>query len=125
MSDENQQETAEETAHAEPAAETPQEETPDQEKELTPEEYRELRDKAMEALKEEIPSLEIEEKYHKLKADIEEHKARELTMIARQAQFFAPPPGSQPQPQHPSQQEQPAGDPPSDPTPPKRPLKTD
>jgi hypothetical protein len=56
---------------------------------LSPEEYAEARKKAMEHLSKEIEYLEVEAKYEKLVADVEEHKTRGVTAIATRAQFFA------------------------------------
>lgn len=60
----------------------------DSQEEMSPEEYRKARANATKELKEEIAYLKIEEQYQKLQADIEEHKARRLTMIQRQAQLM-------------------------------------
>jgi len=117
MSDENQHEAtdAEETAavaEQEGTTDTPETPQPEQEEERepTPEEieaFKQMREEAKKALEEEMPYLEAEEKYHRLKADIEEHKARELTMITRQAQIMYGGQAPQKQPQPPADPDEP------------------
>lgn len=55
---------------------------------MTPEEYRKVRGKAIKELKKEIAYLKVEAEYQNLQANIEEHKARRLAMIQRQAQLM-------------------------------------
>jgi hypothetical protein len=70
-------------------AETPQ-------PEMTAEEYHALRVKAQKELKKEIAFLRTEAEYHKLDAEIEEHKARRLKAIAIQYQLQNPQPQQMP-----------------------------
>lgn len=58
---------------------------------LTPEEYKEMRDKNKKHMEEEIEYLEVEKKYENLVADVEEAKTRAITMIAQRARFFPDP----------------------------------
>ena len=60
-----------------------------EETQLTPEEYKEARKKAMEHLKNEIEYVKTEKQYENLVADVEEAKTRGITAIATRAQFFA------------------------------------
>lgn len=92
---------------------------PNAEKEMTPEEYAEARDKAVAHIESELPYLEAEEKYQRLSADIEDHKTRKIVAIARRAQFFAQqnPEGAE----QPPQEQKPEGGPKKGP----RPLKKD
>jgi hypothetical protein len=94
-----------------------------EEKQLSPEEYKKLRDDATKELKKEIAYLKTEKEYHVLRADIEEAKTREYTMIARQAQLFAAPP--QPPAGEPKEETPPNVGAPEGPMPPKRTLKKD
>lgn len=64
------------------------EDVQDSQEQMSPEEYKKARNAATLELKEEIKYLKVEEQYQKLQADIEEHKARRLTMIQRQAQLM-------------------------------------
>lgn len=61
---------------------------PDAQEKMSPEEYAKARDDAMKHLKAELPFLRVEAEYHKLQADVEEHKTRKLTMIIQRSQFF-------------------------------------
>jgi hypothetical protein len=61
----------------------------EQETQLTPEEYAKQKKDAIEHYTGEIEYLEVECKYHKLIADIEEHKTRGLGNIRQRAMFFA------------------------------------
>ena len=61
---------------------------PDDQKQMTPEEYKKAKEAAMKELREEIKYLKVEEEYWRLVADIEEHKARKLLMIQRQIPFY-------------------------------------
>lgn len=100
---------------------------PAEQPQLSPEEYKKLRDEAIKGLREEIKYLKVEEEYERLSADIEEHKTRRYTMIGRQAQMFAPPP-EQPQAGEPQEENVPKAPPPESPVPPgtkpERKLKT-
>lgn len=62
------------------------------EKMLDPSQYKAIRLEATKELREEIKFLEVEEKYRRLLADIEDHKARRLRAIAIQYQFQNPAP---------------------------------
>ena len=97
-----------------------------EEKKLSPEEYAAARKKAMEHLGSEIEYLEVEVKYEKLVADVEEHKTRGITAIATRAQFFQRQQQAQQQAQAQSDAA-PGGEQPPMATKPKgtRPLKTD
>lgn len=56
--------------------------------EMSPEEYKKAREDAQKQLKEEIKYLKVEEEYWRLLADVEEHKTRRITMVARRAAFY-------------------------------------
>lgn len=56
---------------------------------LTPEQMTQMRQRMLEFYTEEIPYLELQEKYERLQADIEEHKVRRMTMMIRGAQMYA------------------------------------
>jgi len=78
----------------------PQDELRDDEQpQMTPEEYVQAREKAMQHLKKEIVLLKVEKEYENLVADVEEAKTRRITMIAQRARFYAqdnPEPQAQP-----------------------------
>lgn len=61
----------------------------DSKEKLSPEEYEKQRKAAMEGLNKEIEYLEVEEKYQKLLADIEQHKTRRMTMIGQRVNYYA------------------------------------
>jgi len=93
--------------------------------ELSPEEYEKQRAEGMKHLGKEIEYLEVEEKYQKLLADIEQHKTRRITMIGQRIQYYNQQQG--PQLDEHGNPIQPVDEatPPSDNKPPKRKLKTD
>lgn len=76
--------------------------TEDQEKDLSPEEYHKLRVAAQKELREEIKFLKTELEYQDIMAKIEEAKARRLKAVAIQYQLQNPnpemnyPPGQPP-----------------------------
>lgn len=76
---------SEETNKAAEEAENPQ----DQQPQYTEEQMAEMRNRMKQFYEEEIPYLELQEKYERLQADIEEHKVRRMTMMIRGAQLYA------------------------------------
>jgi hypothetical protein len=62
-----------------------------EEKTLTAKELEELRKTHAEFYKTEIKRLKLEEEYHKLIANIEEHKSRRMFSIIKMAQMTAGP----------------------------------
>lgn len=94
-----------------------------EEKQLSPEEYAKQKKDAIEHYTGEIEYLEVECKYHKLIADIEEHKTRGLGNIRQRAMFFAQdnPDGSQMPPE--GQQQPPMPEKPPTATKPPKPRK--
>jgi pantothenate kinase len=88
-------------------------------RQLTPEEYKEMRAKNKKHMEEEIEYLEVEKKYENLVADVEEAKTRAITMVAQRARFFQ-------KPENPEGEEQPPSDQgPDGPPQPPRKLKKD
>ena len=55
---------------------------------MTPEQMAEFREKAIKHYKKEIDFLQAQCDYEKLLADIEEHRARKLSALAHQMQFY-------------------------------------
>lgn len=60
-----------------------------QEQQYSQEEMDAMRVKMQKFYEEEMPFLELQEKYERLQADIEEHKVRRMTMMIRGAQMYA------------------------------------
>lgn len=67
-----------------------QQPTGDQKQEATPEQIREWREKMTNYYKEQTPLLRAQKEYEVLLADIEEARARRMTMTIRLAQMIAP-----------------------------------
>lgn len=67
-----------------------QQPTGDQKQEATPEQIREWRDKMTKYYKEQVPLLRAQKEYEVLLADIEEARARRMTMTIRLAQMMTP-----------------------------------
>lgn len=63
----------------------------DQDREPTPEELAEYREKMNKFYEEQLPLLRLQKEYETLLADIEEAKTRRVTMVIRQAQMLTPP----------------------------------
>jgi len=55
---------------------------------MTPEQMAEFREKAIKHYNKEIKFLQAQCDYEKLQADIEEHRARKLSALAHQMQFY-------------------------------------
>ena len=79
-----------------------------QEQDMSPEDFKKLRDEAIDGIEMEIPYLEAQLKYETLVANIEEQRVKKLLMIGRQAQMMQGP-GEEPEP---SQNPMPEGPPP-------------
>jgi hypothetical protein len=71
---------------------TKQEESPETEKKLTPEEIEAYKAEMTKFYDDQMPFLIKQRDYEVCLADIEEAKARRLTMIMRQVQMTTPPP---------------------------------
>jgi outer membrane protein TolC len=63
----------------------------EEKKEMTPEQIKDWRDKMTKYYKEQLPLLKAQKEYETVLADIEEARARRMTMTIRLAQMMAPP----------------------------------
>lgn len=76
--------------------------TPQEEKELSPQELKAMKDNQHKYYKEQIPFLKTTLEYEKLIADIEEARLKYYTMRLRIGQLLAPP-MPDPEPQEPAE----------------------
>jgi hypothetical protein len=80
----------------------------DEQREYTKEELEKMRRAHDTFYKGEIKRLKLEEEYHRLMADIEEHKHRKMYNMIRLAQLMAPPEGGEEEQEQPVQEQAPA-----------------
>jgi hypothetical protein len=77
--------------------------TPQEEKELSPEQYKAMKDNQHKHYKEQLPFLKTTLEYERLIADIEEARLKYYTMRMRIAQLLAPP-MPEPEPEEPTEE---------------------
>lgn len=75
-------------------------ETNQHEQQLSPEEIEAYKKQMTEFYKSQLPMLKLQKEYEQLLADIEESRAKRMTMTIRMAQMMAgPPPEQDPEPE--------------------------